>query len=317
MHTGLKLPTGEDHALLNLAASLLESGYSFVTPTPATHRRVNARPENAFAHDAAGIFGWSRPFRGGTLPEPLQTLAVNAGVLERHGDVFRSLVRLSTLGGMGFVHSAFPTETSDAVFFGPDTYRFANALVAAMPRIHAPARAVDIGTGAGAGALSIARAFPHAQTFMADINPAAVRLACINADLNGFGKLAARQSDLLADIEGSFDLIVANPPYLADASARLYRDGGGTLGSGLSLQIIKTAIDRLTPGGTLLLYTGAAIIGGTNPFAVEAGTLLDRAGFDWRVRELDPDVFGEELESGPMAVADRIAVIWLAATRPL
>jgi methylase of polypeptide subunit release factors len=121
---------------------------------------------------------------------------------------------------------------------------------------------------------------------------------------------------LLTEIEGSFDLIVANPPYLADATARLYRDGGGTLGSGLSLRIVNTAIDRLRPGGTLLLYTGAAIIRGDNPFAAEAGNLLDRAGFDWRVSELDPDVFGEELEFGPMAIADRIAVIWLAATRP-
>ena len=70
-------------------------------------------------------------------------------------------------------------------------------------------------------------------------------------------------------------------------------------------------MERLAPGGTLLLYTGTAIIDGDNPFLRDVSALLDGRDFTWAASELDPDVFGEELEGGPLSVAERIAVICL------
>ena len=59
-------PTFAHHdALAALGRSLQATGYRFVTVTPATHRRVNNRPENAWARDLRGVFGWSRPYRAG------------------------------------------------------------------------------------------------------------------------------------------------------------------------------------------------------------------------------------------------------------
>ncbi|GAC1344511.1 MAG: class I SAM-dependent methyltransferase [Acetobacteraceae bacterium] len=301
-----------DAGLLRLAQALRESGYTFVTPTPASHARVNARPGAEWAGDLRDVFGWSRPFRDGLVPEPILAAMREAGVLAQDGQGWRSLVRLSSLDGLLFTHSAYPTTDPAAVFFGPDTYRFARALLA--HRMGEVRRAVDIGCGAGPGAVIVARARPDAEVLAVDINDAALRMTRVNAALAGT-RVQALHSDLLHDVPGKFDLIVANPPYLVDPGERAYRHGGGPLGAGLSLKILEAAIGRLSTGGTLLLYTGAAILDGADPFRAEAERRLAGSGLAWTYEEIDPDVFGEELEGGAYASADRIAAVLLTATK--
>jgi release factor glutamine methyltransferase len=311
------MPEPDDHTLALLATSLLQSGYRFVAPTPATYSRINARPNNSVARDIEGVFGWSRPFKRELLAPDLFALAQRAGALVADGSLWRSRFRFSTLDGLGFLHSAYPTTEADAVFFGPDTYRFGRALSQFLvTQPSRPVRVVDIGCGTGAAAMLAARAWPNAEVTMLDVNLEALRLARINAEVSGLGHIRAAYCDVLNDITGAFDLIVANPPYMADPQKRAYRDGGGSLGADLSLRIVTEAADRLTPGGTLLLYTGAAIVDGANLFLQKAGKLLSDRGLFWHADEIDPDVFGEELQTGPMAVADRIAALWLQATRP-
>ena len=299
--------------LLRLAAAVRDTGYSFVTPTPATIARVNARPGAEWAKDLRGVFGWSRPFRPGVVPAEIERLMREAGVLGSHPGGARSLVRLSSLAGGLFMHSAYPTAAADAVFFGPDTYRFASAIAARRP-LHAVRRAVDIGCGAGPGAVLLAQAHPGAEVWAADINPAALRLTGVNAALAGVAVHTA-QSNLLGSVDGEFDLVVANPPYLVDPGERAYRHGGGPLGAGLSLAILQAALDRLAPGGTLLLYTGAAVVNGTDPFRDAAAARLAGTSAAWSYEELDPDVFGEELDGGAYAEADRIAAVLLTVTK--
>ncbi len=301
-----------DSALFRLACALRDGAYSFTTVTPATHERVNNRKGNEWATNLGGVFGWSRPFQIDILPPAIWELMNQAEVAVPHGEGWRSSLRLSSLGGQLFWHSAFPTTNDDAVFFGPDTYRYAAALqnlfASGLPAV---GRAVDIGCGAGPGAIMTALAHPQAEVLATDINPAALRLTRINAALAGAANVAARRSDLLNDVEGDFDLLVANPPYLVDASERAYRHGGGPLGAGLSLAIVEAALKRLAKGGTLLLYTGAAMMDGTDPFRTAVEERL--AGFEgaWSYREVDPDVFGEELEGDAYAEADRIAAVVL------
>jgi methylase of polypeptide subunit release factors len=307
-------PTPDD-ALLQLARTVQATDYQFTTPTPATHARVNARPENVWARDLRDVFGWSRPFRPDILPPGLFALMQEAAVATPHGDGWRSLVRLSTLSGLLFLHSAYPTAAADSVFFGPDTYRFARAIASHLERRAPPVRrAVDVGCGAGPGAVLLARDLPGAEVLAVDINPAALRLTRVNAALAGAPVVACR-SDLLGDVDGSFDLIVSNPPYLVDPASRAYRHGGGLLGAGLSLDIVRAACDRLAPGGMLLLYTGAAVVNGDDPFRAAAASQLTAAGLDWTYEEVDPDVFGEELAEGAYRVADRIAAVVLTANK--
>ncbi|MBE7375294.1 methyltransferase [Pseudomonas lopnurensis] len=312
----MTLETAQDRALLHLAQAIRDRGYHFITPTPLTHERVNQRPENALAEDLPGVFGWSRPFQHELLPPPLFSLMDQAQVLEPCGTRWRSKVRLSSLDGQLFLHSAFPTEATDAVFFGPDTYRFASAIQCHLNR-HAGElrRAVDIGCGSGAGAILTALARPHAEVLALDINPAALRLARINAALAGADNLRAEHSDLFGAVGGDFDLILANPPYLVDPDQRAYRHGGGPLGAGLSLAILDSALERLAPGGTLLLYTGVAMLDNQDPFLAEVRQRLERTTLHWRYREIDPDVFGEELLGGAYTRCDRIAAVVLEVTR--
>jgi len=305
-------------ALFQLGCSLKSGCYSFTTVTPATHKRINARAGNFYSSDVTGIFGWSRSFAPAEISNVLLRNMVLAEVIDQVDQPnWRLTVRASTLEGQLYFHSAFPTNEKNAVFFGPDTYRFVRALRAQLT-LDQPGigRAVDIGCGAGPGAISIALRYPEAMVFAVDINPAALALTRVNARLAGATNLVAAESNLLHGLDGEFDLIVSNPPYLLDGEERAYRHGGGELGAGLSIEVVRCAMDRLAPGGTLMLYTGVAIVANRDPFLAEIQAMLGGSGFHWSYEEIDPDVFGEELDEAPYKYTDRVAAVWLCATRP-
>jgi methylase of polypeptide subunit release factors len=317
----LAQPLPDAAALLDLARALRTAGYRFTTVTPATHSRVKSRSDHVWARDLCDIFGWSRPFRADALAPELLRLMIRAGIAKPHRDGWRATLRASTLDGQLYFHSAYPTSEADAVFFGPDTYRFVRALRGELAAIDASGRTVrraaDVGAGAGPGALTIARRYPRAETLALDINERAMHLCRVNGNVAGAANLQVQRSDLLADVPGDFDLIVSNPPYLLDKSERAYRHGGGELGIGLSLSLVRQAIARLAPGGSLLLYTGVAMVHNDDPFLHRIQPLLTHAGMAWHYEEIDPDVFGEELDTPAYADADRIAAVWLKASRPL
>jgi methylase of polypeptide subunit release factors len=305
--------TGEDQALVELGRWLRARGYGFVTPTPATHQRVNARAASAETATIEAALGWSRPFRAGALPE-LEAMLAAGGALHRDGAWCRSAVRFSTIApddgdavaAAVFVHSAFPTLDPASVFFGPDTYRFVRAL---RHHVRPANRLVDIGAGTGAGGLSVldrAR-----RVTLADINPRALAFARVNSALAGATDAAVEivESDVLAAIDGEIDAVIANPPYLADPQHRAYRDGGGELGTALALRITEQALARLAPGGQLILYTGSPVIDGHHPLHEAVRPILATRACRARWCELDPDVFGEELEASPYDRVDRIAVV--------
>lgn len=303
-------------ALLELGRSLRRAGYHFMTVTPSTHRRINARPGNERAQDLRGVFGWSRPFGPGVVRDQLLDLMRAAGVLAGEGEALRSTVRLSTLNDMLLFHSAWPTRDEDAVFLGPDTYRFAHALRRGFSWVGAgPVRALDIGCGGGAGALTIARAFPHADVIGADINRKALQLAEVNCHLAGVDNVRLCDSDLYAGVEGDFDLIVSNPPFVADPDARRYRDGGGARGAELSRRIVEEGMDRLRPGGSLMLYTGVALSGPSDHFLESVRSTLEAQCDTWTYEELDPDIFGGQLGEPGYEDVERIAAVWLHAVK--
>ncbi len=306
----------QSDALRQLLAALSARQYRFVTPTPATHARVIARRQRA--RDLRDIFGWSLPFAADAIDPAIFDLLETSGALARRGDDWASSVRVSSLGDLLFLHSAYPTSASDAVFFGPDSYRFATFLEHALPRLTPRQHIVDVGAGSGVGAIVAMGAAKAAAVTFADINANALSLARVNALHNNAlisasAELRFVESDGLASVQGSIDCIIANPPYIADPAHRLYRDGGAMHGGALSLRWAREAAERLESGGALLLYTGSAIVNGED--RLQAALLDALSDFDVEYQEIDPDVFGEELERGDYADVERIAVVGLVAVK--
>jgi methylase of polypeptide subunit release factors len=304
-----------DRALATLIAILKANAYHFITPTPATHARVVARRTRA--RDIRDVFGWSLPFSGDVVGPELTELMMRAEILEQRGELFASSVRISSLGDDLIVHSAYPTTHHDAVFFGPDSYRFAFFLRAELPRVGPYAHILDIGAGAGAGAIAAARIAPDAYFTLTDINPHALRLAAINWVMAHLGPVYFAVCDAIPEeLPGHappVDCIIANPPYIADAAHRAYRDGGAMHGAEVSLVWARLAAERLPSGGAFLLYTGSAIVNGEDRLKAALHETLSE--FDVRYRELDPDVFGDELEREDYADVERIAAVGVVAVK--
>ncbi len=128
-------------------------------------------------------------------------------------------------------------------------------------------RMLDVGTGSGVIALSLAARFPNAELQAVDLSSDALALARENADRLGIpDRIRFMQGHLLEPIEGTFDLIVANLPYVAagdaaqlapevrhDPAIALF---GGPAGDELIRELIATAPPHLNPGGTLALEIG-------------------------------------------------------------
>lgn len=284
--------------------------------TPATHHRMLRR--SALATTLESIFGWNRPFEREALDPEIFDLLEAAEVLGGEWGQYKSGLRFATIDDLIFAHSAYPTADQDAVFFGPDTYRFIRLLRDTLPDVPTTGslRLVDIGSGSGAGGIVSGRLLGgHAELVLGDVNCKALAFSAINAAVNDVAVAKIVFSDVLAGIEGPADIIIANPPYLVDDDRRLYRHGGGKLGISLALRIAEESLDRLNPGGRLILYSGTPIIGGTDPLLEGLQPVLKLNASHFSYEEIDPDVFGEELDRKAYANTDRIAAIGLTATK--
>lgn len=293
-------------ALSEVLGLLKAANYHFVTITPATHARVLAR-EIEGPRDYRDIFGWSRSFKEGDLSPRLMDLLCVANAIERRDGRFRSKVRVASLGDDLFLHSAYPTNDADSVFFGPDTYRFARFLRDRLPRFGTAKFLVDMGAGSGAGAVVAAKLLHAEKITMVDVNSEALRLAAVNASVAG----VAAETLASNSVPSGADLIIANPPYMKDSRERAYRDGGGMLGAKVALDWVGQGLSSLAPNGTILLYTGSPYLDGKAPLIDAILSICARAGASVHVDEIDPDVFGEELECPGYEGVERIAVFGL------
>lgn len=295
-------------ALTALLSSLQALDYRFVAPTPATHARVVARPAKVQARDVRDVFGWSLPFSPELLPSALLAALREGDGVEEEGDLLKSRYRVSSLDGRLFLHSAYPTSDENSVFLGPDSYRFVDFIRAELDRRAEVTRLVDVGAGAGVGGLVAAGLLPGAHVTLLDANPAALRLAAVNARHAGI-EAELVEGCGIEDVPESPDLVLANPPYMMDEEGRTYRDGGDLHGARISLDWTLSAARRLAPGGRVLLYTGVAMVAGRDELREALERELPGLGCTVRYREIDPDVFGEELDKAPYRDVERIAAI--------
>lgn len=162
----------------------------------------------------------------------------------------------------------------------PETELLVEIALAAVPAAHA--RVLDLGTGSGAIALALASERPGWQVVGVDIDPASVALATRNAGRLGLG-VEFRQGSWYVPVAGRrFDLIVSNPPYIAEGDPCLASPGvraepgralvAGTDGLDAIRAVVGGAASHLATGGCLACEHGAAQGG-----AVSA--LLRAAGF--------------------------------------
>lgn len=141
-------------------------------------------------------------------------------------------------------------------------------IAAVLDQPTSPQRILDLGTGTGCIPLTLLAEYPDAQAVACDISPAALDIAARNAAaLTLSERLTLVQSDWFSQIEGQFDLITSNPPYISDAEMAtlspevLNHDPHLALtpgGDGLSPYRIlaRGARDHLTPRGLLIVEIG-------------------------------------------------------------
>jgi len=159
-----------------------------------------------------------------------------------------------------------------------------------------PVDILDLGTGSGAIAVTLACERPDARIVATDLNGEALETARANARAHGCeARIAWAQGSWYAAVPGRrFDLIVANPPYVAAGDAHLARgdlrfepDHALTDGSADGLDSIRAIVSgarvHLVPGGTLLFEHGY-------DQAEAAGRILSDAGFAGRLSI--PDLAG-------------------------
>jgi release factor glutamine methyltransferase len=129
------------------------------------------------------------------------------------------------------------------------------------------ARVVDIGTGSGCIAISLALEHPLAEIYATDISSDALAVARENASRLGVDRLHFRRGRYLADTPRPVDLIVTNPPYVAASErvalapeVREHEPAAALFGGEDGLQDIRAILDAssaaLAPGGWLIIEVG-------------------------------------------------------------
>jgi release factor glutamine methyltransferase len=205
---------------------------------------------------------------------------------------FRALIERRTsgeptqylTGKKEFYNRSFKVD-SRVLIPRPETELLVEAALRVLPK-DAPSRTLDVCTGSGCIAISLAAERPQASVLATDLSPDACALARENAEaLNVGARVTIVQGDLFAPVpaDAHFQLVVSNPPYIASGeipglSAEVRREphlalDGGKDGLALVRRVIEGARRCLLPGGLLAME-----IGDTQGAALQE--LLQAAGFE-------------------------------------
>jgi release factor glutamine methyltransferase len=252
---------------------------------------------------ARRVLGWDRATflsRRREAPEPAFDAAYSALAARRVGREPVAYI----LGECEFWGLPFEV-TRDVLIPRPETELIVEEALAAFGGGRPPATVVDVGTGSGCLAVTLAREFGGADVIATDLSDAALDVARRNAQRHGMaGRVDFRITDLLAGIAVRADLVVANPPYVARRDlatlAPEVRDHephvalfGGDDGLEVYRRLLPAAHARLTRDGKLVVEVGLGQADPVGELAETAGLRLDhtRQDFQGITRTL---VFGVE-----------------------
>ncbi len=171
------------------------------------------------------------------------------------------------LGSREFYGRSF-TTTSDVLDPRPDTETLVDACLAHLPP-EQHQTILDLGTGSGILAITLAAERPHKRAVAADLSAQALAVANANAEMwNLSNRIAFIESNWFENVEGTFDLIVSNPPYIPAAviqtleievrshDPHLALDGGID-GLDAYRAIASGARSHLDPSGIIAVEIGA------------------------------------------------------------
>jgi release factor glutamine methyltransferase len=173
--------------------------------------------------------------------------------------------------------------SKDALIPRPETEELLDRALQLAPRDR-DITCLDLGTGSGVIAICLARFLPRAVVTATDISTQALHLARDNAELNGvLDRITFLESDWFQNIDGSFDLIISNPPYVAEeeldrlpAEVRqhdpLFALNGGRNGTESIAKIIGQLTNHTRPNGLVLFEIG----NGQGEYVMD---LLKQSGF--------------------------------------
>jgi release factor glutamine methyltransferase len=133
---------------------------------------------------------------------------------------------------------------------------------------------LEVGCGSGIIALNCAKA--GAKVTATDVSTEAIDCTRKNAERNGL-KVRLIRSDLLGTVEGEFDIIVFNPPYLPKGEGDDQRWTGGVTGLETTLAFLRECRRHLSPGGGI--YTIVSSLAGAKGFE----TAAEEMGYDHEV----------------------------------
>ena len=130
-----------------------------------------------------------------------------------------------------------------------------------------PKRVLDLCTGSGCIGIAIANQFSECDVDLADMDESALELASSTVVLHGFGaRVTTFQSDLFENLEGLYDLIVCNPPYISTYEYENLPEEymaepvlglvGEEQGLAIPLRVLREAAHYLQPDGLLILEVG-------------------------------------------------------------
>jgi release factor glutamine methyltransferase len=190
---------------------------------------------------------------------------------------------------------SLPLEvTPDVLIPRPETELLVEAALGQLPADKC-ARVADLGTGSGAIALAVAHERPLCEVHATEVHEAALAVARRNGERLAAGRVAFHRGSWLEPLNGRFDLVVSNPPYVAADDPHLSEgdcrhEPSEALtpgGDGLAAirEIASNAVAYLEPGGWLLLEHGFDQGEAVRAILEESGyreirTLQDLAGLD-------------------------------------
>lgn len=168
----------------------------------------------------------------------------------------------------------------------PETELLVEAVIRHVQPGMAP-RIVDVGTGSGCVAISLAKAIPDASFVGIDISPAALNVSRRNAQRhNVFGKVEWLEGDLLSPMQtgeaGMVDVVVSNPPYIEEKEWDTLQPEvaryeprtalvAGPTGTEMHRRLLETAARTLAPGGFLIMEVGLGQAGKVASMARSVG----------------------------------------------
>ncbi len=197
-----------------------------------------------------------------------------ADLLEAPGGELRSRVMITPFRDRFYVSDPlWLQDHAEFVYMGRTSFAVSDLLLAAAVGRERRGRLLDVGCGSGILGVAVGDLFE--EVIGTDIVDRCLLYARLNAALNDVNGCDFHYSDVYSDVEGTFDVIVTNPPiewvdmdHEDQEEGKVFAAGGADWGTELPARILGGALERLNPGGIIHATLSCPVIRG-RPYVVD------------------------------------------------